>query len=577
MIKKIVFFGFGILISFFSYTQIEYKYKNNETYTYEETIAQYELLAKKFKEVQFYDAGKSDVGKPIFVFVISSDQDFNPKSIREKGKGILLINNAIHPGEPCGVDASVKLANDLLTNKKYAELLTKTVVCIIPFYNVDGGLNRSCCSRVNQNGPKEYGFRGNSKNLDLNRDFIKCDTKNSQTFTQLYHTFQPDVFIDTHTTDGADFQYTMSLLATQPDKLNRFLRNYLRNKMLPFLYQDMNQKNKEIIPYVDTYKDTPDDGIKDYLDSPRYSTGYTTLFNTVGFVTETLKYKPFEDRVENTYEFLMSTLKWMSDNNETLIEARKEAIESTINQTEFELGWQIDTSSYSQIDFKGYEAEYKDSEFGKDEKVLFYNHTKPYTKKINYYFRYSPTYVVTKPIAYIIPQAYTAVIDRLIWNKVELKKLQNDTTIEVEMYYINNYKTVEKPWEGHYFHYGVSLETKMMKIKFYKDDYLVFVNQSANRYIVETLEPQGMDSFFAWNFFDGILQQKEWFSDFSFEDTAKEILTSDNKLKEEFDKKKLADTEFAASRNQQLYYIYKNSAYHENTHNRYPVARLISK
>jgi len=369
----------------------------------------------------------------------------------------------------------------------------------------------------------------------------------------------------------------MSLLATQPDKLNRFLRNYLRNKILPFLYQDMNQKNKEIIPYVDTYKETPDDGIKDYLDSPRYSTGYATLFNTIGFVTEALKYKPFEDRVENTYEFLMSTLKWMSDNNETLKEARKEAIETTINQTQFELGWQIDTSSYSQIDFKGYEAEYKDSEFGKDEKVLFYNRDKPYTKKINYYFRYSPTYVVTKPTAYIIPQAYTAVIDRLIWNKVELKKLPKDTVMEVEMYYINNYKTVEKPWEGHYFHYGVSLATKMMKIKFYKDDYLVFVNQPSNRYIVETLEPQGMDSFFAWNFFDGILQQKEWYSDFSFEDTAKEILASDNKLREEFDKKKLADTVFAANRNQQLYYIYQNSAYHENTHNRYPVARLILK
>lgn len=225
----------------------------------------------------------------------------------------------------------------------------------------------------------------------------------------------------------------MSLLATQPDKLNRFLRNYLRNKMLPFLYQDMKEKNKEIIPYVDTYKDTPEDGIKDYLDSPRYSTGYTTLFNTIGFVTEALKYKPFEDRVENTYEFLMSTLEWMNDNNETLKEARKEAIETTINQTQFELGWQIDTSSYSQIDFKGYEAEYKNSEFGKDEKVLFYNHDKPYTKKINYYLRYFPTFVVNKPIAYIIPQAYTAVIDRLIWNNVELKKLQNDTTIEVEI------------------------------------------------------------------------------------------------------------------------------------------------
>jgi hypothetical protein len=31
-------------------------------------------------------------------------------------------------------------------------------------------LNRNSTSRTNQNGPEEYGFRGNARNFDLNRD-----------------------------------------------------------------------------------------------------------------------------------------------------------------------------------------------------------------------------------------------------------------------------------------------------------------------------------------------------------------------------------------------------------------------
>jgi len=552
-----------------------YKYLENKTYTYEEAHEAYNFLAKKYDRAQFYSGGKSDVGKDIKVFIISGDKDFDPISLKKKNRGVLLINNAIHPGEPCGVDASIKLANDLLTNKKYAELLEKTLVCIIPFYNVGGGLNRSCCSRANQNGPEEYGFRGNLKNRDLNRDFIKCDTKNSKVFTQVYHACKPDVFIDTHTTNGADFQYTMSLLASQPDKLNKFLRDYLRKTMLPYLYEDMKGKQKEIIPYVYNYKKTPDDGIKDYLDSPRYSTGFTSLFNTIGFVTEALKYKPYKDRVEHTYEFLMSTLVWMHKNHDELKNTRKQAIEDVINQTEFDLAWKHDTSSFKQIDFNGYEVNYVKSEFGKEEEYQVYNQEKPYTKKINYYNKYISSAKVKKPTAYIIPQAYTDVIERLELNKIKMERVIADTLVEVEMYYITDYKTVEKPYEGHYLHYGVTLESKVIPVKFYKDDYIVYVNQEGNRYIVETLEPKGMDSFFAWNFFDGILQQKEWFSPFSFEKTAKEMLNNDKNLQAEFDNKKQGDSEFAKSRNKQLFYLYKKSPYYEATHNRYPVARLI--
>lgn len=101
------------------------------------------------------------------------DKVFEPEQIRKQNKRILLINNGIHPGEPEGIDASMMLARDLLENKS---LPKDVVICIIPVYNIDGMLNRGL-SRVNQNGPEAYGFRGNYQNLDLNRDFIKLDLK----------------------------------------------------------------------------------------------------------------------------------------------------------------------------------------------------------------------------------------------------------------------------------------------------------------------------------------------------------------------------------------------------------------
>lgn len=563
------------LIPFSLLAQREYKYLKNETYTYDETVAIYESLANKYNQAYMTKIGVSDAGKPIHLFVVSSDGDFDFKSINKKGKGVLMINNAIHPGEPCGVDASIKFVDDVLNNNDYESFLSNTVICIIPFYNVGGGLNRSCCSRANQNGPKEYGFRGNTKNLDLNRDFIKCDSKNARAFINAFQACEPDVFIDTHTTNGADFQYTMSLIATQPDKLQPDLSEYLRNTMLPELYSTMEHKKSEIIPYVYSYKGSIDNGIKDYLETPRYSTGYTTLFNTFGFVTEALKYKPYKDRVECTYNFLMTSLKYLSEHKDEIKRLRTKAFETIKNQSTFELKWSLDTTSFKSIEFKGYETEYVKSDFGENQELLVYNHNKPYKKQINYYNTYKPTIKIEKPKAYIVPNAYSEVIDRLKWNNVEMKQLQKDTLINVEVYFIDNYKTVDKPYEGHYLHYGVEVSKKNKTVQYYKGDYLIEVNQKSNRYIVETLEPQGMDSFFAWNFFDGILQQKEWYSTFSFEGTAIDILENNKSLKEEFEKKKSEDPQFAKSRDKQLYFVYVNSVYYEDTHNQYPVGRLI--
>jgi hypothetical protein len=110
--------------------------------------------------------GLTDSGKPLHIVVFSENKDFS----FNQNKAVLLVNNGIHPGEPDGIDATMMLMRDL-TNAKI-KVPKNTIVVAIPVYNIDGMLNRNSFSRANQNGPEAYGFRGNGRNYDLNRDYI---------------------------------------------------------------------------------------------------------------------------------------------------------------------------------------------------------------------------------------------------------------------------------------------------------------------------------------------------------------------------------------------------------------------
>ncbi|HRG58544.1 MAG TPA: M14 family zinc carboxypeptidase, partial [Bacteroidia bacterium] len=278
--------------------------------TYIECINFYKQLETKYKNSKLFEYGLTDVGIPLHVFMITDDGDFNLESIRKKGKAILLVNNGIHAGEPCGVDASLSLSEDLLQAKIDQNYLKNLVVCIIPFYNIDGALNRGCCSRFNQNGPLEHGFRANAKNLDLNRDFIKCDAQNTKSLIQIIQQLKPQIFIDTHISNGADYTYNMTLIATQHNKLHPELGKFLSTKMLPALYDDMKNKKNEMCPYVDTKDNTPDSGLVGFLETPRFASGYAALHNILGFVTEAHMLKPYPIQVKATYDLLMSIINY---------------------------------------------------------------------------------------------------------------------------------------------------------------------------------------------------------------------------------------------------------------------------
>ncbi|GGH11616.1 M14 family zinc carboxypeptidase [Mucilaginibacter phyllosphaerae] len=552
-------------------TPFEQSKDKNYTATYAEVISYYQSLAKQQPQMRLFNYGSTDIGKPLTLVVLSKDKVFDPALIKKQNKTVLLINNGIHPGEPEGIDASMMLVRDLLKNK---QLPKDVVLCFIALYNIDGNLNRGQ-SRANQNGPRAYGFRGNYRNLDLNRDFIKADSKNALAFAQILNTWQPEVLLDNHTSDGADYQYVMTLIETQKDKQNPVLAAYTAKTLTPDLYKGMKKGGWEMIPYGAGEQGLPDSGIVSFMETPRFSTGYAAQHNIISYMTETHMLKPFDKRVWATYAFMQNLIA-ICQRDAGLLGTMKKRVDAEVSrQKTFALNWVLDETKVDTITFKGYAAGYKTSDVS-GLKRLFYDRKTPYTKPIKFYNTYKASITADKPVAYIIPQAWGKIIDLFKLNKVAMSRLAHDTTLNLQLYYIADYKTGSRPYEGHYIHTNVKLNPVDASIRFYQGDYVVYANQPINRYIVETLEPQGVDSFFAWNFFDSILGQKEYYSDYVFEDIAADLLKKDPGLRQKLDDAKAADPKLAASAGAQLNWVYRNSPYFEKTFLRYPVGRLLT-
>jgi len=564
----VILFSLFLNFSFAQSTPYELS-KGKETATYQQAIDYYRLLDSTYREITIEEIGITDSGKPLTIIKITN-------SISGVNKCRVLINNGIHPGEPEGIDASMMLARDLLKNKKINKFLDKIELYIIPIYNIEGSLHRSATSRVNQNGPIEYGFRGNGQNLDLNRDFIKCDSKNAELFATIFQKITPHLLIDTHTSNGSNYQYTLTYVATQKDELYSPQAVYFENNLIPAIANSTKSLGFEMIPYVNSRKTIPNDGIDGFFDSPRYSTGYASLFNCLGFMVETHMLKEFDKRVKATYSFLLSSIIIASKDAETIIQLQADADTSTIFQQEFPISYSQDTSQFAELNFKGFTAKYKESKVSGKPR-LFYDESKPIQFPVRFYNEFVPNKIIIKPAAYIIPQAYQKVIKLLNCNGVEMYELVKDTFLIVESYKIDSFKTFKLPYEGHYYHYQVYTTANIDTINYFRGDKVIITNQKTNKYLVETLEPEAKDSFFSWNFFDGVLNQKEGFSDYVFEDVAADMLKKNKTLKDLFEKKKLDDAKFASDGNAQLDYLYKQSIYYEKTHNRYPVTRILSE
>lgn len=547
--------------------------KGLQTPTYAEIVEWWQKLDAASGKVKMLTMGMTDAGFPLHLVVVSNNGDHNFINIKKNNKRVLLINNGIHPGEPDGVDASMLLVRDVVSGK--VKIPDNVVLAFIPIYNIGGCLNRSNNYRVDQDGPEEFGFRGNSQNLDLNRDFIKCDSKDARAFTEIFHLTDPDVFIDNHVSNGADYQHVMTLLTTQHNKLGGVMGDYLSNTFEPGLYASMKTKGYDLIPYVNSFGDTPDNGWPEYWDSPRYGSGFAALWHTFSFVPETHMLKPYDQRVKATYALMLSFIDFTSKNSDKIAQLRNETKQTVKTAIEFPVSWALDSTGRKEVLYKGYVAGRKPSEVSGLSR-LYYDRTKPYEKTIPIFNKYNVKSSIKKPAAYIIPQGWWKVIDLLKLNKVQMTALKKDTTMEVEVYRIEDYKTSPRQYEMHHLNSDVKTSTTLQRINFRKGDWYIPMDQVANRFLIETLEPTNEDSYFAWNYFDAILGQKEGYSAYAFEDIAADYLKKNPDIKTKLEQRRSADTSFAKNARAQLNFVYQQSAWYEPAHMRYPVFRVAA-
>jgi len=554
----------------------QWRFEGDTSVTWEQAIARFQELDRMHSGAALFEIGADDDGSPIHVFIIADGSGFTPDSIRAAGKNILWITNGIHPGEPDGVDASLLLAQALLESDQLMGLTVHTAVCIVPMYNVSGAKRRGSFSRANQEGPTAYGFRGNARNLDLNRDFMKSDSRNTWTLVEALGIMDPDVYFETHVSDGADHQYVMELLTTQKDKLNGGLSAFMTGTLMPRMYEWMSGRGILMCPYFETTGDTPQEGLIGFNDSPRYSTGYNALFDRIGILAESHMLKPYADRVNATLQLMLGTLAAMNEHPEELRKARAEAKKYTAAMNELGMNWRLDTTQVEQLPWKGWYTERIPSEVTGQLRT-HYDNDRPMESTVLWQDSYRPSTIKRKPKGYLIPQQWREVIMRMKMNGVVLETIKADKQLLVEVDSIASFTTGGRPYEGHYLHRDIHCVAKRQRAWARTGDVLVRTGQAADRFIMEALEPEGEDSYFAWGFFDSALDQKEWFSDYVFEDIATELLKKDPALKAALEARRSADPDFAADPWAQLYFVYQRSPYFEPSFRKYPVLRVIGE
>lgn len=553
-----------------SFTTVFEESGGTETATYQQVIDHYEDLAAVYPTIELQIIGETDAGKPLHLAIFSQNKHFDLDDLREDHT-ILLINNGIHPGESDGIDATMMLFRDLVQDS--IPVPENTVIATIPVYNIGGALNRNSFTRTNQQGPKAYGFRGNARNYDLNRDFIKADTKNTRSFYEIFHLVDPDIFIDTHVSNGADYQYTLTHLFTQHNQMGGEIGNYVNNSLRPQLEKALQEKDWDITPYVNIFNEVPEKGFTQFLDLPRYSTGYASLWNTPGMMVETHMLKPYDKRVWGTYELLRSMIEIADKDAKQIKQLRAQAFKTFPTQETYAFDFKTDSTLFRKLRFKGYEADRIESEVTGAMR-LKYDTTRPFTREVDYFDTFKATRQVDIPKGYIIPQGWWPILQLLELNHVEMQEFEKDTVMQAQVYRIADYKTRNRAYEGHYPHYDTRVTSSRQNVTIRRGDFFVPIDQRAAKYLMATLEPEAPDSFFNWNFFDSVLQQKEGFSPYVFEDIAREFLDDHPEIEEEFLAKKENDPDFAGSWYAQLEWIHKRSDHYEKAHLRYPIFRV---
>lgn len=532
-------------------------------------------LESESKYLKNFIAGKTPQGRDFIYTVVSKDGVFSPEFITQSSKPLIFIENGIHSGEIEGKDACFLLLREMLITGEKTGLLDNFNFVIIPIFNIDGHERRSPYNRINQNGPTVMGWRTTAQNYNLNRDFLKADAPEMQMLLKIFTMYEPDFFIDTHTTNGADYQYTVTYATEKYENVPPPISEWINNTYIPELEKRVNETGYLIGPYIGFVKGDIKNGAYDWSALPRFSNGYAAVKNRPGLLIETHMLKPYKDRVFSTKAVIETTLDLILEIPGGIKKMNKKADEFVIknyleDKNPFPLSLKRN-SDYDSLLYRGIEYDMVFSEVAGDS-VKFYN-GKAFDEVIPFYNHLVPNRTITAPEAYYIPAEFSYLGERLKFHGIKYKVLTEDVKVNKGVYRFGNVKFASSPYESHIqpeFDHTKSTADGTIKA----GGILVSTNQKNLPVILHLLEPDGPDSFLSWGFFNMIFERKEYFEFYSMEPIASKMYEENPDLRKEFDEKVKSDSSFAADSYKRLNFFYERSPYYDKAYKVYPVVRV---
>jgi uncharacterized protein (DUF302 family) len=575
-----------LLLSLAVYSQedtswLTYYEKSNfkETPRYKETIEYCKKLAKNSSWIHYQTFGKSPQNRKLPLILANKDEKFSSDAFKTSEKATLLIEACIHPGEAEGKDAGMMLLRDIAIHKKYANLLDHINLLFIPIFNVDGHERFGPYNRINQNGPKEMGWRTTAQNLNLNRDFLKADAPEMKHWLEMFNKWMPDFFIDIHTTNGADYQYPLTYAMEIHGNMDPEITEWQKKTYIKTIKEKMKKAGYPIFPYISFRQwHNPESGIEAWAAKPRLSQGYTAIQNRPGLLIETHMLKNYKTRVSVTYEMIKLTMKLLNKEYKNLQEIIAKADSNTASEEFRKKPFPVNfaaTNDCTIVQYKG--IEYKKVHSKLTGANWFKYGDKPVTQKIEYYNDIQPTKKVSLPECYIIPPEWKKVIERIKLHGIKTYELTEKTKIEATSYKFTNVNWRATPYEGRQRISNLDIKKYAKTETFPAGSVIIPMNQQRARIIAHILEPKAPDSFLKWGFFNAIFEQKEYAELYVMEEKARKMLKKNPSLRKEFRKKKRNDKEFANSPWAISNWFYKRTPYWDEAKNNYPVAKIFNK
>jgi hypothetical protein len=419
----------------------------------------------------------------------------------------------------------------------------------------------------------------------MNRDFIKADAIETRSFLKLYTEWMPEIFIDIHVTNGADFQYVSTYGLEHCGFLSPNMLDWSMNVFEKELCKRMEQDEFPIFPYY-----SPEDWTnvetkptaKAFVDvfAPQYSNGYASANNRIGLLVENHIYKPYKDRVDAAYLYLKNSLE-IAGSYAKELQTEINKADQFIASPEFRkdslaLSYQVKMDEPQKIPFLAWKDTIIISDLSGGYRHC-YDYSSPITSEVLLYQSYEREAKIKLPEAYIIPREQMETITLLDVHGISYTHLQENQPIEVESYYFTATEWSKTPYEGR-----ITLKTEYIPVKetiiYHAGDLVVSTSQAKVQLIAHMLEPDSPTSLVYWGFYNNFVKvpNEFWISLNYMEEKGRELLEKEPALKTEFETKVQNDPIFAKDPNAILnFFMNKVKEKVGLNVNRYPIGRIL--